>query len=114
MYLGLAFVDALSPKKKKLRHGHPQNITVEHKESIEHRKEEMVLKVNENVDLIHSILLQNMLKSRENMPDDSKNTEAETMEFRRWQADELIKVLGNLSGILDQLTDLVKQGGKTN
>ncbi|XP_043714401.1 uncharacterized protein LOC122662746 [Telopea speciosissima] len=74
------------------------------KKSKLHREKVMATKLRENAELIFAIVKGDLSGNTDNGLADMKN---QTI-FARQQGDELIKVLGNLAGTLDQLSNLIK------
>ncbi|KAF9613179.1 hypothetical protein IFM89_005950 [Coptis chinensis] len=72
------------------------------------KDDEMAVKLREQARLVHAILRGDPECSSYS---DMKGPGESQLEFKRWQGNELIKVLGSLNGIIDQLSDLVQDGG---
>lgn len=71
------------------------------------QQEEMIVKLQEQADLIHAIL-KGVVNC--NSYNDLKSPEEVQIEKSRWQGSELIKVFGSLAGTIEQLSHIVQEG----
>ncbi|KAK9132392.1 hypothetical protein Scep_011920 [Stephania cephalantha] len=101
--------DSGTRKKRRVESSNQRGVTTEGVKSYRKKTEgvqEMAMKLQENVNLIHSIIRGDITKGKDSVIDRRGWTQTQ---FRRRQGVELIKVLENLVGGLDQLLVLIKE-----
>ncbi|KAK9153218.1 hypothetical protein Sjap_000698 [Stephania japonica] len=91
--------DSGTKKKRRVESSNQRGMTTE-------GVQEMAMKLQENVGSIHSIIRGDINKGKDNVIDGRSWSQTQ---LRRQQGMELIKVLGNLVGSLDQLLVVMKE-----
>ena len=96
---------SVEEKAKPLKHRKDEKIILENS-SIVAKEQMLFAKLQENAELITSILKGNLDENVDYVLADLKNVEASQTAFTRRQGDKIITCLGNLGGTLDQLYDI--------